>query len=72
MPHQATVHSYDADAATGEVITDNGRVLPFNAPVMHRSGLRLLRVGQRLSFELGADGIERLWLDGIGSSQKIH
>lgn len=69
---QATVHDYSADDATGEVIMDNGRVLPFSADVMHRSGLRLLRIGQRLNFELGADGIERLWLDGIGSGQKIR
>lgn len=68
---QATVHRYDDENGTGEVLTDNGRVLAFSAEVFAASGLRLLRIGQRLSIEVGGEGVSRLWLTGIGAGQKI-
>lgn len=69
---QATVHRFDDGEMRGEVITDTGRVLPFGTEAFARSGLRLLRVGQRLSVDLGPDGIRRLWIDGIGAGQQIR
>lgn len=70
--NQATVHTFDDEAFSGEVITDSGRVLPFTREVFARSGLRTLRVGQRLNVESGSDGLSRLWIDGIGAGQRIH
>ena len=43
---------YDAQAATGLVITDQGLVLPFGESAMTASGLRHLRPGQRLTVRL--------------------
>lgn len=69
---QATVHRFDEDTFTGEVITDAGRVLPFDTDAFARSGLRLLRLGQRVNIDLGPDGIRRVWIEGIGSGQSIR
>ncbi|MFC6714642.1 hypothetical protein [Branchiibius cervicis] len=69
---QATVHEYDALDGRGSVLTDNGRILPFSAEVFQASSLRLLRVGQRLNIEVGPDGVNRLWLSGIGPGQTIR
>ena len=49
---QATVFRYEPRTGTGSVITDQGRVLPFDAEAMAVSGLRHLRPGQRLTIEL--------------------
>lgn len=69
---QATVHRFDDERFDGEVITDAGRVLPFGRDAFARSGLRLLRLGQRVNIDLGPDGIRRLWIEGIGSGQSIR
>lgn len=69
---QASVHTFDADTGGGSVLTDNGRVLRFDPAVFEASALRLLRVGQRLNIEVGADGVSRLWLAGIGPGQSIR
>lgn len=68
---QATVHAFDEAAGTGTVITDEGLVLPFDLPAFLRSGLRRLRVGQRLSIEPAApdDGpprVSEMWLGTVG------
>ncbi|MEO8851569.1 MAG: hypothetical protein ABI360_07550 [Allobranchiibius sp.] len=68
---QATVHSFDFETAHGSVITDNGRVLPFGEQVFAASRLRQLRVGQRVSIEVGPGEITRLWIVGIGPNQRI-
>ncbi len=53
---QATVFRYDPETLTGAVITDQGRVLPFDEPALLASGLRHLRPGQRLTAELDDEG----------------
>lgn len=77
---QASVHTYDLDERTGEVLLDSGRVLPFPASAMEASGLRHLRVGQRVSIEI-ADGVDpedvgahvsRVWIVGIGEGERIR
>lgn len=68
---QASVHTFDFDTARGSIITDNGRVLPFDERVFAASRLRHLRVGQRVSIEAGAGEITRLWIVGIGPNQRI-
>lgn len=79
---QATVHSFDPHSGAGEVIRDNGTVVPFAPSVFAASGLRHLRVGQRLSLDIdstpGADPenhsipqVLRMWIVGIGDDQPI-
>ncbi|OLT17125.1 hypothetical protein BJF86_04515 [Serinicoccus sp. CNJ-927] len=74
---QASVHTYDLDAGSGTVLLDTGRVLPFAAAVMDASGLRHLRVGQRVSIEVDGDpetagaSLTRLWIVGIGEGEPI-
>ncbi|WP_109474772.1 hypothetical protein [Ornithinimicrobium cavernae] len=75
---QATVHSFDPATTAGSVILDTGRVVPFEAEVFGASGLRHLRVGQRLSIEVAGDPeaedarLTRLWIVGIGADEPIH
>jgi 2-phospho-L-lactate guanylyltransferase len=53
---QATVSSFDPRLRTGEVLLDDGRALTFPARAFDGSGLRLLRLGQRVRLSLDADG----------------
>lgn len=69
---QASVHTFDMDTAAGSVITDNGRVLPFDERVFAASQLRHLRVGQRVSIDVGAGDVTRVWIVGIGPAQQIR
>ncbi|NHN54479.1 hypothetical protein G9U51_01615 [Calidifontibacter sp. DB0510] len=69
---QATVHEIDPATGAGSVITDNGRVLPFDADVVAAANLRHLRVGQRLHLELAGGAISRLWIEGVGPGQRIR
>lgn len=75
---QATVHTFDPETTTGSVILDTGRVVPFASEVFEASGLRHLRVGQRLSVEVTGDPeaegaqLDRLWIVGIGADQTIR
>ena len=76
---QATVHTYDLEERTGEVLLDTGRVLPFPASAVEASGLRHLRLGQRVSIAVaeGADPetrgatVARVWIVGIGEGETI-
>ena len=62
MP-QATVSTFDESALAGTVLLDDGAALSFDAEAFAYSGLRLLRVGQRLQVDVGSDGhIRRLSL----------
>jgi 2-phospho-L-lactate/phosphoenolpyruvate guanylyltransferase len=53
---QATVARFDDSTGAGTVLFDDGIELPFDAEAFRRSGLRLLRLGQRVRVELAADG----------------
>ncbi|MGB3257880.1 MAG: hypothetical protein WBG89_09825 [Ornithinimicrobium sp.] len=80
---QATVHRFDADSSTGQVLLDSGALLPFSDDVFAASGLLKLRLGQRLSIALeSADPadktnptelrVARLWIVGIGDGEVIR
>ncbi len=69
---QATTHSFDPTSGAGTVLLDDGRERPFSADVFAHSGLRLLRVGQRVSIGMDSDVITRLWVVGIGDGEPIH
>jgi cold shock CspA family protein len=71
---QATVHRFDAGTGTGAVLTDDGIELPFGAESFRGSGLRHLRVGQRLT--VTADGVPpvrvgAMWLTGVPVSPAV-
>jgi len=53
---QATVRSFDPRSRTGEVLLDDGRAMSFPARAFDASGLRLLRLGQRVRLRLDDDG----------------
>jgi 2-phospho-L-lactate guanylyltransferase len=52
---QASVHSFDPAVGSGSVLLDDGQRVPFDGAVFSRSGLRLLRTGQRVTVELSSD-----------------
>jgi len=53
---QGTVATFDADRRSGTVLLDDGSELSFPADAFDNSGLRLVRLGQRLRLVRGADG----------------
>lgn len=62
---QATVHAFDPISLTGSVIRDDGVLLPFDGAAFLASGLRLLRVGQRLTVEVVDERVVGLRIVGI-------
>ncbi len=69
---QASVHKYDDESGSGTVLLNDGREIPFDGSVMDASGLRRLRQGQRLSIEMSASMVTRLWIVGIGDGETIR
>ncbi|MEP7194634.1 MAG: hypothetical protein ABI903_17445 [Actinomycetota bacterium] len=69
---QASVHRYHEENGSGSVLLDDGREIPFDVTVMDASGLRLLRPGQRVSIEMSASALTRLWIVGIGDDEPIY
>jgi hypothetical protein len=53
---QATVRSFDPASRGGDVLLDDGSVKTFDAAAFDPSGLRLLRIGQRVRLRVDADG----------------
>ena len=47
---------FDPHTRTGDVLLDDGRALAFPASAFDASGLRLLRLGQRVRLETRDDG----------------
>ncbi len=63
---QGTVATFDPHTHTGTLLLDDGTELAFPAGAFERSGLRLLRAGQRVSVEADAAGtVTRVRLPGI-------
>jgi 2-phospho-L-lactate guanylyltransferase len=76
---QASVHTFDLTSRSGSVLLDTGRRLPFDEEVFLASGLRHVRVGQRVSVEVEPADPEqpdarltRLWIVGIGKGEPIR
>ncbi|MBY8870875.1 cold-shock protein [Micromonospora sp. PLK6-60] len=53
---QGTVASYDAQTRSGLLLLDDGTELPFPTRAFDASGLRLLRLGQRVRVETDEQG----------------
>lgn len=58
MP-QGTIRSYDASSGTGSLLDDDLVELRFDAGAMRASGLRELRIGQRVRFTATGEGEAR-------------
>ncbi len=69
---QATTHTFDVASGAGSVLLDDGRELAFSAEVFGLSGLRQLRVGQRVSLDVDDEAVNRLWVVGIGDGEPIR
>ncbi|MGB7447637.1 MAG: hypothetical protein WA892_00775 [Ornithinimicrobium sp.] len=83
---QANVHTFDPSSGTGSVLRDDGTVLTFSAGAWSASGLRHLRLGQRVNiriasapYEIGEEAttgagaeVSNLWITGIGTGQVIE
>ena len=69
---QATVHRFDPETHTGSVLRDDGVELRFEAPAFEASGLRLLRLGQRLTVDVVDDLVVALRIIGVGPGPAIH
>ena len=64
---QGTVATYDPRSRAGTLLLDDGSELPFGADAFQRSGLRLLRLGQRVAIETEVTGaVHRVGIVGIG------
>lgn len=50
----ATVRRFDAASRSGDVLLDDGSVVSYGAAAFEASGLRLLRIGQRVRLEVDA------------------
>ncbi|MEU8231937.1 cold-shock protein [Actinoplanes sp. NPDC048967] len=63
---QGTVATFDAQSRSGTLLLDDGSELSFPTAAFEASGLRLLRLGQRLTISAGPDGtVTKVELPGI-------
>jgi 2-phospho-L-lactate guanylyltransferase len=62
---QGSVHEFDSATGSGSVLLDDGVRLRFSPDAFARSGLRLLRVGQRLTVDLEDDRVVGLRIVGV-------
>jgi 2-phospho-L-lactate guanylyltransferase len=63
---QGTIATFDPGTRSGTLLLDDGTELAFDAPAFDRSGLRLLRLGQRVDVEAETGGgIKRIAIPGI-------
>ena len=60
---QGTVSEFDTGTGSGAVLLDDGTRVEFPATAFAASGLRLLRVGQRVRLDRASNGgVERVAL----------
>jgi hypothetical protein len=59
---QGTVRDFSEETRSGSVVLDDGTVLPLTAQAFSSSGLRMLRMGQRV----------RLVTDGEGEARRVQ
>jgi len=57
---QGTVAAFDETAHDGSLLLDDGTTVTFPAAAFVASGLRLLRLGQRVRVERSATGVVTL------------
>lgn len=62
---QATVKEYDVEAKTGMLLGDDRQEILVDATSMEGSGLRSLRLGQRVRFDVVEE-------DGVGLARNLR
>ncbi|MEH1014516.1 cold-shock protein [Micromonospora sp. CPCC 206060] len=63
---QGTVATYDQQTRSGTLLLDDGTELTFPAAAFDASGLRLLRLGQRVTIHRDASGqVSRVAIPGV-------
>lgn len=55
MP-QGTVKTYDREERTGALLTDDEQEIGIDVTSMEGSGIRYLRIGQRVKFDVADEG----------------
>jgi cold shock CspA family protein len=53
---QGTIKDFDLAAVSGSLLMDDRTEVAIDATSLERSGILTLRIGQRVSFELGEAG----------------
>jgi 2-phospho-L-lactate guanylyltransferase len=63
---QGTVATFDPSTRSGTLLLDDGAELVFDTAAFDRSGLRHLRLGQRVAIATETDGtVHRVGIPGI-------
>jgi cold shock CspA family protein len=53
---QGTVKTYDIEARSGSLLTDDQEEIGIDAGSVEGAGIRYLRIGQRVKFEIADEG----------------
>jgi cold shock CspA family protein len=53
---QGTVKTYDVEARTGSLLTDDQEEIGIDVESVEGAGIRYLRIGQRVKFEIADEG----------------
>lgn len=59
MP-QGTIRDFDPSTRTGTLLLDDGTEVHIDAVSVEGAGIRYLRIGQRVKFDLAEEGGRRL------------
>ncbi|WP_250027332.1 cold-shock protein [Paractinoplanes maris] len=63
---QGTIATFDPGSRSGTLLLDDGTELAFDAPAFDGSGLRKLRLGQRVDIDGGEDGqVRQVRIPGV-------
>ncbi|GID44114.1 hypothetical protein Aca07nite_13890 [Actinoplanes capillaceus] len=63
---QGTIATFDPQTRSGSLLLDDGTPLVFGSAAFDRSGLRLLRLGQRVTIEPDETGaVRRVLIPGV-------
>jgi cold shock CspA family protein len=53
---QGTIKTYDVESRTGSLLTDEEQEVTIDAGSVEGAGIRYLRIGQRVKFDLADEG----------------
>jgi cold shock CspA family protein len=53
---QGTIKTYDVDNRTGSLLTDDREEVAIDAASVEGAGIRYLRIGQRVKFDVADEG----------------
>jgi cold shock CspA family protein len=57
---QGTIKTYDIENRTGSLLTDDEQEIQIDPTSVEGSGIRYLRIGQRVKFDLADEGGKKL------------